>query len=80
MVVGKVQLEDGVMTVLVKHCENWSGLLKGLTPTNNENISIIAHSPRDENDGFPLPSQTIVTQKRKKVTQEELFSDSREFK
>jgi error-prone DNA polymerase len=79
MIVGAVQLEEGVMTVLVHHCENWSGLLKGLTPANNENIFILARSPRDENDGFPLPSQTRVTQKRKKVVQEELFS-SRNFK
>jgi error-prone DNA polymerase len=80
MAVGKVQIEDNVMHVIVEHCENWSGLLKGLTQTNNENISIVAHSPRDENDGFPLPSQIKVTQKRKKVIQEELFSDSRDFK
>jgi len=80
MVVGEVQLEEGVMTVLVHHCENWTGLLKGLTPSNNENISILARSPRDENDGFPLPSQTKATQKRKKVVQEELFPDGRNFK
>ena len=46
----------------------------------NENISILARSPRDENDGFPLPSQTRVTQKRKKVIQEELFPDARNFR
>jgi len=80
MVVGEVQVEEGVTTVLVHHCENWSALLKGLTPTNNENISILARSPRDENDGFPLPSQTKVTEKRKKVIQEELFPDGRNFK
>jgi error-prone DNA polymerase len=79
MIVGEVQVEENVMTVLVHHCENWSGLLKNLTATNNENISILARSPRDENDGFPIPSQTIVT-KKKKVIQEELFSDSRDFK
>jgi hypothetical protein len=55
-------------------------LLKGLTLTNNENISILARSPRDENDGFPLPSQTKVTQKRKKVVQEELFPGARNFR
>jgi error-prone DNA polymerase len=80
MIVGEVQVEENVMTVLVRHCENWSGLLRNLTPANIENISILARSPRDENDGFPIPSQTIVTQKRKKVIQEELFSDSRDFK
>lgn len=80
MIVGKVQVEEGVMCVLVQHCENWSGLLKNLTPRNNENVSVVARSPRDENDGFPMPSQTIVTQKRKKVTQGELFTESRDFK
>ena len=73
MIVGEVQVEENVMTVLVHHCENWSGLLKNLTPTNNESISILARSPRDENDGFPIPFQTRVTQKKKKVIQEELF-------
>jgi hypothetical protein len=62
------------------HCENWSGLFRGLTAANNENISILARSPRDENDGFPLPSQSRVTQKRKKVIQEELFPDARNFR
>ena len=80
MIVGTVQVEEGVMTVLLQHCENWSGLLKVLTAANNENISILARSPRDENDGFPLPSQTRVTQKRKKVIQEELFPDARNFR
>ena len=79
MVVGEVQLEESVMTVLVSHCENWSGLLKGLTPTNNENISILARSPRDENDGFPLPSQTKVMQKKKESCTRRTFSWCKEF-
>ena len=74
MIVGTVQVEEGVMTVLLQHCENWSGLLKVLTAANNENISILARSPRDENDGFPLAFSNQGYPEKKENYTERTFS------
>jgi hypothetical protein len=73
MVVGEVQLEESVMTVLVRHCENWSGLLKGLTPTNNENISILARSPRMKMMDSPCHLRQKLRRKERKLYKKNFF-------
>jgi error-prone DNA polymerase len=79
MVEGKLQKEGEVIHVIVQHCEDWSKLLRGLTATNNDNLPVLTLSPRDENDGFPFPSENKKTQVRQ-IAQEELFPAARNFR
>jgi error-prone DNA polymerase len=79
MVEGRLQKEGEVIHVIVQHCEDWSKLLRGLTATNNDNLPVLTLSPRDENDGFPFPSENKKTQVRQ-IAQEELFPAARNFR
>jgi error-prone DNA polymerase len=79
MVQGKLQKEGEVIHVIVQHCEDWSKLLRSLTSTNKEDLPVLTLSPRDENNGFPFPTENKKTQVRKMV-QEELFPKGRNFK
>lgn len=54
MVEGKLQKEGEVIHVIVKHCEDWSKLLRTLTSENADHVQVNSLSPRDENDGTPL--------------------------
>ena len=80
MVQGKVQKQDSVIHVIVQHCENWSEQLCALTEDGELEVSVLTLSPRDEKDGFPFEAQNKKTQVRKKVVQQELFPDARNFK
>jgi error-prone DNA polymerase len=79
MVEGKLQKQDKVIHVIVRHCENWSPLLRDLTIDNKLNVPVLTLSPRDEKDGSPFKTQNKKTQKRQ-VVQEELFPDARNFR
>lgn len=79
MVEGKLQKEGKVIHVIVKHCEDWSKLLRGLTATNDHNIPVLTLSRADENNGFSFPSENKKSQVRN-VAQEELFPSGRNFK
>ncbi|WP_153799486.1 error-prone DNA polymerase [Foetidibacter luteolus] len=79
MVEGKLQKEGEVIHVIVRHCEDWSKLLRSLTASNKESIPVLTLSPRDENDGFPFKAENKRTQVRQ-VYQEELFPGARNFK
>ncbi len=79
MVEGKVQKQGEVIHVIVRHCEDWSKLLRGLTVTDNGNIPVLTLSRADENNGFPFPSVNKKTQVRH-FAQEELFPAGRNFR
>ncbi len=79
MVEGKLQKEGEVIHVIVRHCEDWSKLLRGLTATNNINIPALTFSPRNENSSFSFSSENKKA-KRRQVAQEELFPVGRNFK
>ncbi len=79
MVEGKLQKEGEVIHVIVQQCFDFTKLLRGLTATNNENLPVLTLSPRDENNGFPFPSENKKTQIGK-IAQEELFPSGRNFK
>ena len=79
MVQGRVQKEGKVIHIIVRHCEDWSKLLRKLTKKDYDKISTHTLSPRDERDGFPFKIENKQTQKRQ-VYQEELFPDARNFK
>lgn len=79
MVEGKLQKEGEVIHVIVRHCEDWSKLLRGLTVTDDENIPVATSPQSDENHRFPFPSENKKTQVRQ-VAQEELFPAGRNFR
>ncbi len=80
MVQGKVQKQDNVIHVIVQHCENWSEQLCALTEAGELEVSVLTLSPRDEKDGFTFKTENKKTQVRKKVLQQELFPDARNFR
>ncbi|PWT73521.1 MAG: error-prone DNA polymerase [Bacteroidetes bacterium] len=77
MVEGKVQKEGAVIHVIVRHCENWSKLLRDLTENNKLDVQVHSLSPRDEKDGAPFKAQKPM---KKQFVQEELFPDGRNFR
>ena len=78
MVQGKLQKEGEVIHVIVRHCEDWSKLLRGLTATNKEDIPVNILSPRDENDGTPFNEKNNTYGGW--VRQEKVFPEARNFK
>ena len=79
MVRGRVQKQGQVIHIIVRHCEDWSRLLRRLTKKDIDKISAHTLSPRDEKDGFPFKTENKKTQVRQ-VYQEQLFPDARNFK
>jgi len=80
MVRGRVQKQGKVIHIIVRHCEDWSRLLRKLTKKDYDKISTHTLSPRDERDGFPFKAENKKTQKRQTYHQEELFPEVRNFK
>ena len=78
MVEGKLQKEGEVIHVIVKHCEDWSKLLKHLTKDKQENIPVVSLSPRDENDGTPFNEKPNTFGGW--VREERVFPGARNFK
>lgn len=77
MVEGKLQVEGEVIHVIVKRCHDFSKLLRTLTPTQKEDPPVLTLSCRDEKS-IPV-ADSRNTQKRK-VKQETLFPEARNFK
>ena len=80
MVQGRVQKESGVIHIIVRHCEDWSKMLRNLSSKDYGKISMHTLSPRDERDGFPFKAENKKTQIRQQYYQEELFPDARNFR
>ncbi len=80
MVQGRVQKESGVIHIIVRHCEDWSKMLRSLSSKDYGKISVHILSPRDERDGFPFKGENKKTQVRQLYNQEELFPDARNFR
>jgi error-prone DNA polymerase len=78
MVEGKLQKEGEVIHVIVRHCENWSKLLGNLTSTKQEDIPVLALSPRDENDGTPFNEKQNTYGGW--VREEKVFPEARNFR
>lgn len=78
MVEGKVQKEENVVHVIVRHCYNLTSLLGYLTAPNEQPLAQTL-SRADEKDGEVFPTQNKRTQVRK-VVQGEMFPAGRNFK
>jgi error-prone DNA polymerase len=77
MVEGKLQREGDVVHVIVRRCFDLSKLLRGLTPTNQENLPLLTLSRGDEKN--PFPAENKRTQVREN-TQADAFPKARNFK
>ena len=78
MVEGKLQKENNVIHVIVRHCENWTKLLSSLTKTSNDNLPLLTLSPRDESDGTPHDRKDNTYGGH--VRTKKVFPDARNFK
>ncbi len=77
MAEGKLQIEGEVIHVIVKHCYDFSKLLRSLTPANNENLPVLTLAHPDEKS-IP-PAQNKRTQVRENA-QEKIFPEARNFR
>lgn len=77
MVEGKLQIEGEVIHVIVKTCHNFSKLLRQLTPSGEENPSVLTLARPDETS-IP-PPQNKRSQVRE-LAQEKLFPEARNFR
>ena len=81
MVEGKLQIEGEVIHVIVKHCYDFSKLLRHLTPSQNENVPVLTLARPDDPDNyrdFP-PAQNKRMQVRENA-QEKIFPEARNFR
>jgi error-prone DNA polymerase len=77
MVEGKLQREGEVTHIIVQRCFDLTRLLRGLTPSQNEELPII--SSLDKKDKTPYPSENKRSQVRVNA-QPEIFPVARNFK
>ncbi len=56
MVAGHLQIEKGVVHVIVQRCYNLNFLLNKLTPADGEDLPVLTLSRADERSGAPVPS------------------------
>jgi error-prone DNA polymerase len=77
MVEGKLQRQGDVIHVIVQSCHDYSKLLRGLTPANNENLPLLTLAFPDEKS---IPAaQNKRTQVRENA-QEKVFPGGRNFR
>lgn len=78
MVEGKVQIEGEVIHVIVKRCFNLSKLLRGLTPSQNEDLPVLTLSRADERTAaIPNERNTVPIER---TSWQEVFHKGRNFK
>ena len=61
MVEGKVQIEGEVIHVIVRRCFNVSGLLRGLTAADNEDLPVLSLARADETTAPPPDPRQVKT-------------------
>ena len=79
MVEGKMQKEGDVIHVIVKTCYDFTKLLRGLTPSNNEDLPVLTLARPDEKDGSPFHTENKRTQIREDVPAD-VFPKGRNFR
>ncbi|MCR8556578.1 error-prone DNA polymerase [Mucilaginibacter sp. BJC16-A38] len=78
MVAGKLQIEGEVIHVVVNKCFNLSGLLRQLTPANNEDLPVLTLARADETTS---PAHGGSNKGEQQLTrQKEIFHKGRNFK
>ena len=77
MVEGQLQIEGEVVHVIVKHCHDYSKLLRKLIPSSKETPQVLTLARPDEKS-IP-PPQNKRSQVREHA-QEKVFPEARNFK
>ncbi len=77
MVEGTLQREGEVIHVIVKHCHNFSQLLRHLTVAEDENPPLLTLSRSDEKT---IPTDVQKNPHVREMTQKEIFPEARNFK
>lgn len=77
MVEGKVQREGEVIHVIVSVCHDFSKLLRGLTPTNSDELPVLTLARPDEKS---LPAAQNKKTQVREIPQENLFPQARNFR
>ncbi len=77
MAEGKVQIEGEVIHVIVKHCYDFSKLLRKLTPSTHETSQVLTLARPDEKS---LPALQNKRSQVRENAQEKLFPDARNFR
>ncbi len=77
MVEGKLQIEGEVIHVIVKHCYDFSKLLRKLTPSGNETPQVLTLARPDEKS---LPAGQNKRSQVRENAQEKLFPEARNFR
>jgi len=78
MAEGTLQIEGEVIHVIVTRCHNFSKLLRHLTPSQNENASVLTLSHADEKS-IPAHAQNKGNT-HKQIIQRKIFPEARNFK
>jgi error-prone DNA polymerase len=79
MVEGKMQKEGDVIHVIVKRCYDFTKLLRGLTPSNKEDLPVLTLARPDEKDGTPFHTENKRTQVRE-TAHADVFPKGRNFR
>ena len=77
MVEGKLQKEGEVIHVIVKHCYNFSSLLRELTLSQEENPLVLTLSRADEKSIPPAERKKTVS---REIREQKVFPGGRNFK
>ncbi|MEO6136354.1 MAG: OB-fold nucleic acid binding domain-containing protein, partial [Ginsengibacter sp.] len=77
MVEGKLQVEGEVIHVIVKRCFNFSKLLRHLTASKDDNLSLLTLAYADETS---IPSFADPRSQKKEIPRENIFHGGRNFK
>jgi len=77
MAEGKLQVEGQVIHVIVKRCYDFSKLLRGLTPSKNENLPVLTLAYPDEKS---IPPGLDKRSQVREDGQEKVFPEARNFK
>lgn len=77
MVEGKLQREGEVQHIIVQRCFDLTRLLRGLMPSENEELPLLKLSRADEKAPFPAEHKKIQI---RESTQPEIFPSGRNFK
>jgi len=77
MVEGTLQIEGEVVHVIVQRCHNFSKLLRGLTPRQDENLPVLTLAYPDEKS---IPSNPDKRSQMRKPEEEKVIPGARNFK
>ena len=80
MAEGQLQVQGEVIHVIVKHCYDFSKLLRKLTPSNNETPQVLTLAPNYIGNEKSIPPGLNKRSQVRENAQEKLFPEARNFR